>query len=383
MDAWIWIFIIIPIAYAVGMKVFRPHKITFTEMTIMGTVTVLMSLAVYHGGRFSAASDVELWNGQVVSVTDRRESCPFGWRDYKDNFCREYRTRSVPDGTKTCDKDGKNCRANYKTQYNYDYPWERSYYVTLDLKDRVLEIAREDAQGRKEPARWLSANVGDPASITNKYDNWVRAASESIFHEDGAVSEHYADLIPEYPINIVDYHRVNRVIGVGVNVEQAWNEELSLLLRELGPAVQMNAIIMLADANLVGSDFIYAVRRAWMGFKKNDAVVFIGINPNGTVAWSDTLSWSKEERFNVEMRNAVLEQRDQPLNMMAVLDNLHTIGMEHYQRRPMKEFEFLKAQIPTPTWVIVLVVFFSIGGSLGLSILFDRHHLSIRDIFKR
>ena len=44
--------------------------------------------------------------------------------------------------------------------------------------------------------------------------------------------------------------------------------------------------------------------------------------------------------------------------------------MKHYNRPEMADFEYLKDEIQPPTWVIILVAFFAIGGSMIATWLF-------------
>jgi hypothetical protein len=96
-----------------------------------------------------------------------------------------------------------------------------------------------------------------------------------------------------------------------------------------------------------------------MGFKKNDAVIFIGVNPDKSVNWAEVLSWSKNSIFNIELRDDIRAMKGE-LDLRSVILRLYHIGMDKYERRSMKEFEFLRDQIPTNPFSIGINLFFNI-----------------------
>lgn len=375
MDLILAIAIVVPLLVAaVGVLVFK-QTITPIEAIIQAIIPVLLITLIWNVGRYSDTWDTELWNGEVTKKEVQREACPWGWRDYQDDFCTEYRTREVRDGqtcTTTTDSKGKTkrtCVPKYKTQYSYIYPWEQKFYVYTNIKETYM-IARVDAQGAVTPPFYNTTYVGEPAAARKSYTNWIRAASNNIFHEDGAAEDKYRDILPVYPNAVHDYFHVDRVVRVGgVNVPDTINTLLSDKLKQLGPKKQMNAILVVADAKTIGPDFAYALRRYWMGFKKNDAVVFLGVDGN-TLKWADVMSWSKKSIFDVTLRDTLFAQVGKPVDYAGVVTSLSDVGMANYERREMKEFEYLKDQIPVPTWLTIVVLVLSIGGSIGLAILF-------------
>jgi len=364
------------------VSVFVFHaKITWFEGLIQAVAVLLVVLGLWHAFRFSDTWDTEIWNGEVTGKSMAEQSCPMYWRDYSDSFCTEYDTRRVADGPprNVCSTtgSGKNKRTSchkvqdYKTQYKYRYPYERKWFVATNL-DVTYMISRVDPPGWQMPPFYRATQKGDPASKRNGYTNWIQGASASLFHDDREVEEKYKAIIPEYPIAVHDYFKVDRVVPVGnignVNLTQL-NDTLGRALRDLGPKKQMNAVLVVADASKVQSDFPLALRLAWRGFKKNDAVVVVGVD-GGNLKWVDVRSWSKENLFNVNLREEIAKGIDKPVNFDNIISTLHSVGMKDFQRRSMKEFEYLKREIPAPTWLTIMALVLSFGGSIGLAILF-------------
>ncbi len=371
MEPTLFFFFLVPILVMVVARVVFHHKTTIEESILQVLIPVALIAAIWYPTRYHGASDVELWNGEVIATIPEKRACPTGWRSSQDSFCTEYDTRQVYAG-ESCSGTGKDrtCHSVYNTEYEYDFPWERRYFIKTSFDTH--EVRRIDRQGVKYPPKFSAVNVGDYAAAKNGYSNWLRAAAGNIYFEDGKVEEKYKDYLPAYPIKVYDFYKVDRLVVVGdVTVDRSVNDKIGNILKELGPKKQMNIVMVVADASVLGQDYPYALRKAWFGFKKNDAVIFVGIKDN-VLQWAEVMSWSKQSLFNVELRDAILSQLNKPVNFDRILDDTKTIGLTTYERRSMKEFEYLKKDIPIPTLTIVMATLFSIFGSIGLAILFTK-----------
>lgn len=374
MDPIFLILCVVPLAAAGIQLVLRPATFSWREAVAQGALCTVLVAGVWQLGRYAEASDTEIWNGRVSATEAIQKDCPRGWVRSRDSHCTRYSTREVKTGETCTTKDGRrSCTPTYTTEYRYRFPWERRYWVVSDDIDLTLEYERVDSQGAQVPPMFAAVTVGDPAAKTMPYMNWVLGASASLFHEDGAAEEKYAALIPSYPITIYDGIKVDRVVTVGrVRVDTAaWSRDLSNSLGTLGPQRQMNAVVVLTDASAVGEDFPLAVRRAWHGFKKNDAVIFAGVDADLTLKWARVLSWSSASAFDNGLQNELLAHRGEELTS-GIVNTALMEHADHYQRRSMSEFEYLKDSIPVPGWLYALIAILSIGGTAGLSFVFHR-----------
>jgi hypothetical protein len=369
----------ITIIVAVSARVFWDHTNTWTESITQVLLILLIITPVWAVGRYSDAYDTELWNGEITRKQVQRESCPQYWSDSMDGFCTEYNTRRVKDGPprRVCSRDEKgrekNCRTeqDYKTQYYYIYPWEQKFHMFTNVKVS-FDVPRVDRQGAITPPDYVRHYVGEPVADAKPYTNWIRAASANVFYEDGAAEDKYEKIMPAYPLNVYDYGNIDRIVRVGnVPSNPLWNDKLRSVLKVLGPQKQMNVVVVLVDAKIASADFSNALRRYWMGFKKNDAVLFIGLDGEN-LAWSEVMSWSKRSIFDINMRDDLNSYMGKPIDFMKIMDDLQVIALRDYERREMKEFEYLKDQIPVPTWLTILVFIVSLGGSAGLTLLFSK-----------
>lgn len=332
----------------------RSYKEIFLFPLAVFAVTTLVYTGIWTMMRFSAASDQEYWNGQVIAKDRIEKRCPSGWVSYEDNFCSEYRTRSVKTGEicSTDDKGRKTCTPTYSTEYKYHYATETRWYVSSNLKLQ-WEIVRVNRRGDLEPGRYAEVKIGDPVSHLNTYNNWIAGAAESLFHETITQEEEFMKVIPEYPLGIYDYYKADRVVFIDVPKKPEANAELSKVLGVLGPKYQMNSVIVFVNSEKYPVDFSYVVQKKWKGFKKNDVAIVIGVDSSYKLYWVNVFSWSKDNVFDINLRNNLLEFKDSivtPTQVVQTLDKTAPL----FIRRSFKEFEYLKDDIPPPISLLVL-----------------------------
>jgi hypothetical protein len=338
------------------------REITILEIVVASSLGLLIGFVLYQTGRWSKTHDTEVLNGQVTDKDSQRVSCQHSYA------CR---CRPV-----SC---GKNCTTTH-CDTCYEHFYDVSWYVYTSI-NHTFEIDRIDRQGLGEPGRWTSTQIGEPIAITHGYTNWIKAVPESLFTpESDSAMELYEKDVPDYPLDIYDYWRLDRVLSIGVNADlREWNKKLSETLKTLGPQKQINAVILLTK--IKDANYTHAVKTKWLTAKKNDAVIVIGTDGK-TISWVRVFSWSKNQLFNIKLRDDILalDKLDVDKVISAFADNTK----KHWVRRSMKEFEYLSSQIQPPTWAIVLATIFSIGVSGFLSFAFIEYDLDkvVLNIFK-
>lgn len=346
MGYYIFLFII-PLFVWLGIaKILFKHEFSLKEILIQAGVTgFILILLVATGSRYQTI-DYKIVNGVVTKLDPRTQSCPAGWVSVQDNFCTEYRTRTVKVG-ESCSTDTngrRTCTPRYDTEYNYIYDWERRYFVRTDI-DETFEISRVDRQGVSTPQRFSSIKIGDPVSISVAYTNYIKGAVNTLLNQK------YEE-VPQisYP-QIYDYYRVNRVIYFDAqgnsDYVKEWNEELSVLNSSIR---KTNANVII---NVVGSTLDWSERlaQAWDAHNINDVVVSIGTDGE-KIDWVDVRSWSKNNIVNIEIRDEIMSLKN--IDKTRINDIIKTSIEKNYVQQDMKDFEYLADDIPPPTWVFVI-----------------------------
>src|SRR5580698_7591447 len=193
----------IPLTFAVGGFIFSlivndsSKRITGKELAVQLFAALLIAGVSALVVSCQATRDTETWNGRVVSKRSEHVSCEHSYD------CNPYPCH--------CDKKG-NCSTCYHTCYehSYDVDWE-----VFSSNGEEFEIARVDRQGTREPGRWTRVEMGEPTSKVHDYENYIKASPDSMFRRQGLTGRYVEmKVLPEYPQDIYDYYRINRVLGV-------------------------------------------------------------------------------------------------------------------------------------------------------------------------
>lgn len=349
MDALLWL-LIFPIVWPFIAHQIWGGRITPFELGANICIVVCAVSVVFLAGRYLDTRDIEVWNGQVVSKH----------RDH-DTYLESYQCHCH----EVCSGSGESRSCHQQCQTCY----RRHYTVTWHAKTTVgpVRFKHRDSTSRSvynepDPQPYALCAPGEPASTENSYTNYVKGAASSLFH-----STELDDRVPQYP-RVYDFYRFSRVLIVDSGVEtEKLNTLLNEGLRTLGPSRQVNVVVVITS---LGQDFATAIENKWLGGKKNDVIVILGLD--GTkLMWQDVLTWARStgnELFAVQLRDAIgtLKEFDPDKLSKIILDKIQ----DDYVRPEMADFEYLKSEVDPPAWVTILAVILAFIGSVALSVVF-------------
>lgn len=306
---------------------------------------------------FGMTSDTELLNGQVTGKEQVRVSCS---HSYSCN-CKKVTSCSGSGANRSCSTT-ESCDTCY--EHSNDYDW------MLRTSVGSIEVDRVDRQGVHTPPRYSAAKAGDPVAVTHRFTNYVLAAQHSLFNAQREAHAGQQWAVPAYPLAVYDLHYVDRAIPVGASVPdlREWNREIALALRELGPSKQVNIVVVLTAV----TDRRYAehLRASWLGGKKNDVVVVLGVPEYPKVQWAEVLSWTTREDMKVNLRDelqALPELR--PAETVALVAS--HIAKE-FERRRMRDFEYLADEIEPSTLAVLGLIALSLAAAWGTAFVISR-----------
>jgi hypothetical protein len=329
--------LLIPLSWPWISKFIWPHKITNKELIIHIIIVLVITCSTYFIGMIGNSYDIEVWNGEVTAKKKVKVSCN---HSYECN-CTSFRD-SKGNTTRVC----QTCY-----DHNYDIDWD----VYSNVMD-TTSIHRIDTQGLKEPPRWTQIQIGEPYSDTKRFKNYIKGAPDSLFNDKALITK-FENKLPEYPNSIYDYYKINRVLTVGVEVPdlQDWNNDLSIILKKLGPEKKANVVIVLVNTNDI--QYAKALKEHWLGGKKNDTVVVIGSTKYPTIDFVDVFSWSKNASLEVELRNEVLALKQ--LDREKVIGIIQQQIKKNFNKRSNEEYAYLEEEAVPPVWLLLFTVFIS------------------------
>lgn len=349
--------LIIPTLVALGFLVFGGKKVTLKEfLTQMGVQVVLMTIVAY-AVSCQNTHDTEILNGRVSGKTRDEVSCRHSYQCNCVTSCS-----SDSKGNQSCSTICQTCY-----EHSYDVDWDVQTTI-----GHTIGIDTVDRQGLIKPPRWAAVIIGEPVSISHGYTNYIKGSPDTLFRHQG-LTEKYQKQIPGYPGDVYDYYRLNRLVSVGLTLDDAklWNADLSELNADLGARKQVNIVVLVAKNQ--PEDYYYALEQAWIGGKKNDVVLVLSVDDTLKIQWVNVMAWTDNKLFQVELRDEVYGSGLQTLNRVSVMKSLAHYVSTSFVRKPMKDFEYLSGLIkPTSgQWIFAMV--FGILLSVGLGIFFFKN----------
>jgi len=347
---WLLLFIV-PIVVAGGFFIFGKKEVVWQEF--LGHLAICAVVAGASCGIMycSSTTDTETWNGSVTGKKQVKVSCE---HDYCCQTCQSCST----------DSKGNTSCTDYCCRTCYDHPYDWDWRVYTTLSD--FNISRIDRQGNKEPPRWTKVQKNQPVAEVHRYTNYIKAAPDTLFRQQGLV-EQYKGQLPQYPQSKYDYHYMSRLVLQGVNLPDRpnWDYELQMVNARVGAPRQANVVLVFTKGK--SQEYFDALRQHWLGGKKNDILVVADVSED-TINWVKVSSWAKFDIFNVKLRDELKElgKLDRPKFLSIVEKNVFA----HFERKPMKDFEYLKASITPSTTGLIISMIINLILSVGLGIFF-------------
>lgn len=349
----------LPLTWLVFVKFRWPEQLSGKAFALLVAACLTVPGLTLFIGKQSGMMDFEILNGKITERTSEQFQCPTGWVRERSSQCTAFESREVEEGSPP----------QKITEYRYKYAWEKNWLIKTDVSKDPLRVDRSDEQGVTEPRAWLEARVGAPASRESSYRNYVKAAKSSLFHRGESAMKKYAKQIPDYP-RVRELYKVDRVVTVGHDLSEATraqlNESLGGMLADLGHAKQVNVVVVLTSVG--DRDYRNAVEAAWLSGKKNDVVVFAGLQGE-KIVWADAMTWALgkgNELLQVNLRDGI--EKMGTFEPKAFASLIRTQVSDHFKRPEMKSFEYLEAEIGPSGLSIGLAFLFAvligIGGTL-------------------
>lgn len=334
-------------------------------------ISLLIITACVLGSVGYQTADKEIWNGQVVS----KDRVHGSYVESYDCNCRDETEYYTDHEGKRKSRTVRKCDTCYRDHFTVEWTTQ----TTLGS----YRIQKEDWTNKKvyalpDPPRYTEINMGDPVAKTNTYNNYIKAVPQTLFTAaNETLKNKFAGQIPEYPIHIYDYYKVDRVIPVGIALPDVklWNTKLSHVLKVMGPNKQANAVIVLVKSN--DPDYFYALQDAWAGAKKNDIVVVIGVSSlTEKPVWANIIALTDNSLFKIKLRDDIMSLES--ITADGVINALFKNTMESFKRKSMKDFKYLENEIDPPTWLMVSTVVFNILAYAGFWFAIFKQHRSNR-----
>lgn len=292
------------------------------EFIFAGVAIVLLSYPASCISKCGAEEDTEIWSGRIVSKDRDIVSCE---HSYQCNC--------------TTDRDTQVTSCNTCYEHSHDIE-----FTATTSNDEIAYSSGHLSPGSSAPDRWNAIRLREPTAIEHTYTNYILASPDTILKRHG-VARRYRGRLLAYP-RVRDHYRSQRVLG-NARVPKMFevNDLLSEVNADLGRRYQVNVILVLTRES--NPEYAEALREHWLGGKKNDVIVVVGMPRYPDIAWVRVLTWSERQEFSINLRNRIQELRR--FNAPEVMTVLRSEIRSGFRRRPMADFQYLEETL-APGW---------------------------------
>lgn len=341
---------IAPVLIALLTLLLFMKRILWWEVALqVGVVGLVLGIALAIAYEAPTA-DTEVWNGQVTAKQRNEVSCRHSYQCNCVCVARDKNGSCTSEVCQTC------------YEHSYDVDWD----IYASTKESV-SIDTADRQGLMEPKRWDDAFIGEPWESQHSYTNYIKANPDSVLLGTKGDIKRWGKLIPKYPAGIYNIYYNDPVINMGVpNVDLAtWNWLIRDINKVLGPKKQVHIIVILVPTN--DRSYMYALKDAWVGGKKNDVDIVIGSPDGDKIEFADVMSWSTNHALQVELRDDI-QGEGSLLNKDHIVRDIGTRVDADFVRMHMKSMQWLmRSYQPSSNcifWLFIVGVILSLGISI-------------------
>lgn len=342
------------------MKYLYHNDITHKEFFIHFLVAIasgLLCLALSYAVLYSDMIDHEILNGEVTDKVRHVEICT----EY--SSCKNY---IVKERCRTTGRDSKGKAVRTCTSYKkFDYSYEVDWFVYTSVGDRHT-IKRVNRQGTVEPSRYTQTKVGDPAATTNTYVNYLLGSEDSLFYakEIKDLDDTTRKALPSYP-SVSDYYKVNHVVNLTTFSDAGYNDYINNVLRKMGKEKQVNLVVVLYDAQ--NNQLPKHVVSKWRGGKKNDVIMFFGLDAAGDVSYFSSTSFAKGMKNELLHAQLRMDSISEKMSLQLLQHNVELV-QKQFNRLPNQEFKFLVYKLQPTTGAMLFCSVLSLILSVAFGV---------------
>lgn len=309
-------------------------------------VSIMITVAGFAMGVGVKTADVELLSGEVLQKIRKNGQYEQAYQ------CNCTTSRDSRGNSSTT------CQTCYETHYTVNWYCK----TTLgDITVKKLDKTTRRVWDTPDPAQYTSIRIGQPAAMEHQYVNYMKAVNESIMNKS-KVNGMYAAKLPDYP-RVTGLMDVNRVLVSDVTVPDitAMRDRVNEELKTLGRLKEVNLIFVIANTS--DERYFDELQTKWMGGKKNDVVVVLGVINSPRIEFARVMSWTKSESFKSSVENAIMDVGVVGVDLVPLTTD---VIRKSFVRREMKEFEYLKAEIDPSLGVMItiLVLYILLAGGI-------------------
>lgn len=351
---------VIPVVTVLVLYWKYSHHTVWWEFLIPVVVSVILITICKFSISAIQTMDTEYWGGWAV-------------RAEYDEAWTEQCTRTVTDS------EGHTHTETYYVYHPAEWHLVDSNQVTVSIDKKhfdefcrkfgnkkfqsVFRMNQVGFGGNRYVTTWNgNEEVFVPVTTKHRYENRVRV-SPSLFKFDKVSKEDLKTYeLFDYP-KISGYYQCPSILGDGGPTTNPAERLLTIANAKLGKKKEVRMWILVFKNQPLQAAFLQ--QNYWQGGNKNEFILAIGVDNEHRVEWCHSISWSEEEGLKVDARNAVLDQKGQPLDLVKVVNWVTPEIDRRFVRKHFSDFNYLT--IEPPWWAVLITFGLTLGTNIGIS----------------
>jgi hypothetical protein len=342
-------FILAGIIVWVRLRKVDDLTVVFTSAGLISGVGAVFSIGALFALNYINASDYTTYNGEITEKVRTHGT-------YEEPY--ECMCTTITSGSGSNQTSYKVCQTCYETHYTVK--WTACSNIG-DFTIDSLDSTWRSVYSSPDPAFYQNIKLGDPVSRLVPYRNYIKLAPDTLFRAPPGLEGKWN--LPEYPNQIYNYYSVDRVVNIGLRINnlKEWNSKLSEALKKLGPSKHANVVIVLtsvSDPNLAE-----ALKAKWLGGKDNDTVIVMGVERfDEAPAWVRVFSASKSDVYNVRLRDALQDLTS--ITPDTVIDTISAGVQSGFSRKSLEDLKYLEDEYHASWGSLIMIIISGIIGTL-------------------
>jgi len=347
------ILLAIPLIVATVGLIISKGRFNWLEAVIQVAVGLALMGGGYFAARYVKTVDTEIWNGRIATKDHGQHGC-----------CHSYSCNCIP-SCSTDSKGNSSCTEICSTCYEHSYDL---YWSASTTNNETVFSDRCNSPHTDAPAVWNRIKLGEPTAVEHTYINYIKGVPGKFFSRPWLI-DRYKGKLPSYP-RVYNLYNANRfmlsAVGESMPDVAKLNRELSQINGNLGRMKQVNIIVVVTAES--SSEYAEALSEAWLGGKKNDLIVVVGISSFPKLEWTKVISWTdaKDVKESIEHRIMELGEFDGHKLLSVVEQEI----IARFRHKSMSDFRYLLKETEPPKWAFAILIVLGLVVSGGLQVWF-------------
>ena len=364
----IWFAMLIPLFGMFIKVIFFSQKMKWWEFGIPFLISAALCAGFKVVAEQGATRDSEIWGGWVMEARYYER-----WNEYVHKTCSRQHC-SGSGKTRSCWTEYYDCSyvANHPAYWKILDSNKQQHIVNKDTynylvqlfghKPKFVDMKRSyhTIDGDMYQVHWPSTSeTVEPITTEHVYENRIQASRSVFSYVPISWEDAQTKGLFRYPdIKLLNYPTV---LGDCGTHSKAADQRLRYFNAVLGREKQLRIWFLCFQST---DPQIGELQEAfWVGGNKNEVVITIGTNKEGTVSWVHPFSWTDHKEPLIEIRDFISQQGN--LNALVAAEFVGTKLKEGFVRKQFEDFSYLTVE--PPLWSIILTYVTTLLVNFGLS----------------